>query len=381
MKHMKLFRALGEIDPKYVDEATRHSVSKRVWMPVAAAAACVALAVGLWQGGVFAPAQLPVEPPTEGSTTEVNEPTDTDVVTDPTDTTTKEPDADTTTDGTADTTTDTKQPDQTETKNPTATDKADPTKTEKPAPSVTDGTDKTEPTKNTTTGKDKPTTKPTTGKTKPTTKTEPTKTTATTEKKWPVIVADKPSIPVDEYPDSVCPLLKIKMEQYKGVDVKYSVIVEIYYPNKERDYEVFLQNHENLAQVHKEYYDLNDALEAEAKRISPNYPADRIWNDKMREINARMDEILDEMNALEDEYFGTFATNLWNQRRDTLSKIAGAKLVPISTDSKYVTHVARNTNEAFFVELTAEEITALEKDGGFLLRLKYPGGDWGAIDE
>ena len=67
-KEERLHRLLGDIDDDLVANAARKPIRKAVWVPAAAAAACVALAVGLWQGGVFDPADIPVAPD-EGVTT------------------------------------------------------------------------------------------------------------------------------------------------------------------------------------------------------------------------------------------------------------------------------------------------------------------------
>ncbi len=52
---------------KHTNNRPIYAIRKAVWVPAVAAAACVALAVGLWQGGVFDPAPIPVETPDEGS--------------------------------------------------------------------------------------------------------------------------------------------------------------------------------------------------------------------------------------------------------------------------------------------------------------------------
>ena len=74
-KEERLYRLLGDIDDDLVADATRKPARKGVWMPLVAAAACVALTVGLWQGGVFDPATPPVDMPGDTtSTTESTEP-------------------------------------------------------------------------------------------------------------------------------------------------------------------------------------------------------------------------------------------------------------------------------------------------------------------
>ncbi|MBQ9841966.1 MAG: hypothetical protein IJO42_02525 [Clostridia bacterium] len=68
-KEERLHRLFGDIDDELVADAARKPIRKAVWVPAVAAAACVALTVGLWQGGVFDPAPIPVETPDEGATT------------------------------------------------------------------------------------------------------------------------------------------------------------------------------------------------------------------------------------------------------------------------------------------------------------------------
>ncbi len=74
-KEERLHRLFGDIDDELVADAARKPIRKAVWVPAVAAAACVALAVGLWQGGVFDPAPIPVETPDEGAS--VTEPAET----------------------------------------------------------------------------------------------------------------------------------------------------------------------------------------------------------------------------------------------------------------------------------------------------------------
>ncbi len=73
-KEERLHQIFGDIDDDLVADATHKPTHKRIWMPLIAAATCVALTVGLWQGGVFDPATPPVtEPGEEPSATEPSE--------------------------------------------------------------------------------------------------------------------------------------------------------------------------------------------------------------------------------------------------------------------------------------------------------------------
>jgi len=263
-KEERLHRLFGDIDDDLVADAARKPIRKAVWVPAVAAAACVALAVGLWQGGVFDPAPIPVETPDEGASV-------TEGTTDPTTVTTTTP--------------------------------AEPT----------DPSKKTEPHKS------------------ETTKTEPTKTTATTIDGKTVVFANESSgfIP-NSRPNGgyLHGTVKEKMEQYKGQDVLYAVIVEVYYfPNE----------------------------------LLENYPegAPYIW-----EENEEL------WYAYTEKYLQPYI----DQRVKKLKEITGKELIPISTDDKYFGFYAKEKN-SFFMELTAEEINELDKCDCFFIRLRHPDGD------
>ncbi len=183
-KEERLHRLFGDIDDELVADAARKPIRKAVWVPAVAAAACVALTVGLWQGGVFDPAEIPVETPDVSTTTTEN---------------VTEPSKDTTT------TTEPSKATATTTEKTTEPSKATATTTE---PS------KTDPSKTT----------------KQPTKTEPAKTTVTTIDGKMVVFADEATNIVSNalvkshYMDR---RLKEKMKIYEGQDVLYAVIVEV----------------------------------------------------------------------------------------------------------------------------------------------------------
>lgn len=281
-KEERLHRLLGDIDDDLVADAARKPIRKAVWVPAVAAAACVALTVGLWQGGVFDPAEIPVETPDE-STTTTAEPT--------------EPSKDATT----------------TTAEPTEPSKADPSKT-----AATTTEKPTEPSKDTTTTPAKPInpSKNETTKTTASSKTEPNKTTSVKEKQ--LIFADEPTelvpdaIPIGGF---IFSSLKEKMELYKGQDVLYAVIVEVF-----------------------------PLPEDIAERYPPHCP--------------------------QPEYFKLSL----DQRVEKLKEIVSKELVPASTDDRYSGFYACD-DHTFLMELTAEEIHELDKCGCFIIRLRHPEGD------
>ena len=260
-KEERLHRLFGDIDDELVADAARKPIRKAVWVPAVAAAACVALTVGLWQGGVFDPAPIPVETPDVSSTTA----------------------------------------------------------------EATEPSKKTEPSK-------------TTAKHTDPSKTEPTKTTEPSKTTKPIIINGKKVVFADEssgfIPNSrpnggyLHGTVKEKMEQYKGQDVLYAVIVEVYYfPNE----------------------------------LLENYPegAPYIW-----EENEEL------WYAYTEKYLQPYI----DQGVKKLKEITGKELIPISTDDKYFGFYAEEKN-SFFMELTAEEINELDKCDCFFIRLRHPDGD------
>ena len=262
--------------------AARKPIRKAVWVPAVAAAACVALTVGLWQGGVFDPAEIPVETPDVSTTTaEATEPSE-------------------------DATTTTTEP--------------------------TDSSKTNEPSKTTATTTEKPTNP---SKTEPTKTTEPSKTTK------PIIINGKKVVFADEssgfIPNSrpiggyLHGTVKEKIEQYKGQDVLYAVIVEV-------------------LTLPEEYHEL--------------YPPDNAPQPKDEWENE------EEWREYAEEYLNRYL----DQRVKKLKEITNKELIPISTDDKYW---AFYTDEeyAFLMELTAEEIDKLDKCDCFFMRLRHPDGD------
>ena len=88
-------RLLERRDSYVAVQAAKRKRIMQVALPMSGGLLAALLCVGLWQGGAFAPAQLPVEAPNEGTTTEATEPTDTTA--DTTTTTTAKPTTPTTT--------------------------------------------------------------------------------------------------------------------------------------------------------------------------------------------------------------------------------------------------------------------------------------------
>lgn len=284
----RMHRLMGDIDDDLVVDAARKPIRKAVWIPAVAAAACVALTVGLWQGGVFDPAEIPVEP-SEGVA--VTEPTEEAAVTEPSE--------------------------------EVATGTTEPSE-------KTESTKTTKPSKTTESGKTTKSTK----SSKSTKSTESTKTTVTTIDGKMVVFADSQisiseTIPYDGYLHGT---LQEKMEQYKGQDVLYAVVVEV--PLLDRD--IYEFEHPSNPLPKEEWYS-----------------EDQMYSQEFT-----------------DAYFN----RIFEQGAEKLKEITGKELIPVSAEDKYW-GIYASDEYTFLMELTAEEINELDKCDCFFIRLRHPDGD------
>ena len=250
---------------------------------------------------------------------------------------------------------------------PTTTAKPTTSKTQPPATTPS----KTEPSNTNPTQPTVSQTKPTATQTKPTTL--PT-TTPTVPQKI-VITADEPDtydlgfseMPLKEYP-RISPALQEKMKAYSGVDVLYSVIVEVLVPNEQGEYINNLPyNNAELLQLAEEreiaYQEFIDAKE-QYGWTEDVLNKQSVFKDIARQYSKRLEE-------LRNEYFSLFI----DEQLNAFHEWSNQTPIPLSTDTKFYPLFARDPNHAFFMELTADEIYELAKHDGYRIRLVFPGGD------
>ena len=251
----------------------------------------------------------------------------------------------------------------------------------KPTATQAPTTGKTEPPK-TTPNKTEPSktnpTQPTASQTKPTaTQTKPTTlpTTTPTVPQKIVITADEPDtydlglpeIPLKEYP-RISPALQEKMKIYSGVDVLYSVIVEVLVTNEQGEYINNLPyNNAELLQLAEEreiaYQEFVDAKE-QFGWTEDVLNKQSVFKDIARQYSKRLEE-------LKNEYFSLFI----DERLQAFHEWSNQTLIPLSTDTRFYPIFASDPNHAFFMDLTADEINELAKHDGYRIRLVFPGGD------
>ena len=309
-KEERLHRLFGDIDDGLVAEATRRPVRKAVWVPIVAAAACVALTVGLWQRGVFSPADISVETPDESTTTEVTEPTDTTAVTDPTDV-------------------------------------------------VTDPTDTTADTTTTTTEKSTTTEKPTTGSTaKPTT-------TTTTE---PYILvggeddlSSSPHDSSDGYPSLkrrfISPTLEEKMKEYCDVNAVFQVgVMSAYTIEDDKEISNFLKTDEEYQSLKKQRKAASEAYKEAKKHYEDcEYPDD---DPRREDLKRKMNELRNELRDLLVKIADYDYKIVRNRMEERLSYAAQYSITePVSGFGLQ--------GKGYYMQLTADAINELADRGGY----------------
>lgn len=208
-------------------------------------------------------------------------------------------------------------------------------------------------------------------------KTEPSKTTTTTTApKKVLITADEPEdfsvlseAPLAEI-HPISPALREKMDLYNGEEVVYSVIVEVVWTDEEvEQINRIPEENDELIQLEEKrdiaYDAFCAALEETGGRYTPDVQEKR---DLFRQL---ANECMNLRDLLTDEY----AASLRNRRVTELSNFSDQELIPLLTDVRFYPFFAHDPNYAFFMELTADEIHELAKQGGFIIRLVFPDGD------
>ena len=208
----------------------------------------------------------------------------------------------------------------------------------------------------------------------------------TTSQKPLVITADEPDV-FENVPlgtpkrngKCISSALQEKMKVYENENVVYSVIVEV--PLYSEDYSEFWHSTEELAQFHKEYYDVYYTFYDEAKRLNPTWDGTnvdyiRVWTEELRENYQYWLTLIAKWRALENQYRESYHIAILDQRVQILDDITGKERIPISDDTRFFAYFS-SAEYAFFMELTADEINALAECGGYIIRLVFPDGDKG----
>ena len=216
---------------------------------------------------------------------------------------------------------------------------------------------------------------PTTLPTSIPTQSKPQPTTTPTVPQKIVITADEPDtydlglseMPLKEYP-RISPALQEKMKAYSGVDVLYSVIVEVLVTNEQGEYINNLPyNNAELLQLAEEreiaYQEFIDA-KGQYGWTEDVLNKQSVFKDVARQYTKRLEE-------LKNEYFSLFI----DEQLNAFHEWSNQTPIPLSTDTKFYPLFALNPNHAFFMELTADEIYELAKHEGYRIRLVFPGGD------
>ena len=161
--------------------------------------------------------------------------------------------------------------------------------------------------------------------------------------------------------------LKEKMNEYKGVDVMYAVLVAIPATREDKE-EDFWTSTEELVQFRKEYQDARDAYREEAWQLNPSWDGKsgktiEIWTDSLREKYEYWLSLIEKEQELNDQPLKDHLKSVLSQRLEEL--IAICEKEPIVT----VSETFGVFRYAYYAELTAEQINTLAVKGGYVFRL------------
>lgn len=175
----------------------------------------------------------------------------------------------------------------------------------------------------------------------------------------------------------ISPALEEKMTLHKNDDVFYYVIVEIY---------ISVQDDHDLTATDEELIQLaqrrNAAYIEWMAVLKKDNPAGPLESGKWAVVSdeSRMKEdiflaIADEYEELLEQKRIIYFDSLSAQRAQELQTVSSIAPISISTDSRFTPYFALNSNYAFFMTLTADEINALSNLTGYIIRLAHPDGD------
>ena len=245
-------------------------------------------------------------------------------------------------------------------------------------------TGKTEPSKTTTTKKtDAPTatttvttTQTTTKPSASTTQSTATPTTPTTAPQKIVITADEPDVYGDASMEIlsrnekyISPALLEKMKLYENKDVLYSVIVEI--PLTIEDYEEcsnYSNTNEEVIRLATEKAAAYDAY-LKAKEQAGG------WTQEVYDKYQIFKEIASQHTGLYNKLTREYTSVIRNRRTVELSSLSNNALISLATDTRFIPYFSYDSNYAFFMELTADQINEVAELGGYVIRLVFPDGD------
>ena len=197
-----------------------------------------------------------------------------------------------------------------------------------------------------------------------------------------IITADEPEqhgnlTAADWPPYIISPALEEKMALHKSDDVFYYVIVEIYISVQD-DHELVTTDEELIQLAQRK----NAAFIEWIAILKKDNPAGRLESGKWAIVSdeARVKEklflaIADEYARLLEQKRTIYFDSLCAQRAQELQTVSSIAPISISTDSRFTPYFASNSNYAFFMTLTSDEINALSNLTGYIIRLAYPNGD------
>ncbi|PKM62653.1 MAG: hypothetical protein CVU97_04325 [Firmicutes bacterium HGW-Firmicutes-21] len=163
-------------------------------------------------------------------------------------------------------------------------------------------------------------------------------------------------------------MLKSKMEEYKGQDVLFRVIVELIYTVE--DYNLF-NDFIYISDDYSEDEETIKRLEEEADILRNMYIGQKIGPEEIeiiKENYVRLEEIGREITRIKDKPFDAFRNQLYQKKVDFIKNLGVKNIIPIAESSE----IKYFFNNGYYIELTEEELMKIAEHGGYMFKLALP---------
>ena len=167
----------------------------------------------------------------------------------------------------------------------------------------------------------------------------------------------------------ISPALQEMMKLYDNKDVVYSVIVEIALTIE--DYEEC----DNFANTNEEVMRLTEKVAVAYEAFLKAKEQAGSWTQDVTEKYHIHKDLSHQRTYLHDELAREYISVIRERRTTELSLVSNDALISLATDTRFIPFFAYDSNYAFFIELTADQINKLAERGGYVIRLVFPEGD------
>lgn len=183
----------------------------------------------------------------------------------------------------------------------------------------------------------------------------------------------------------ISPALQEKMKAYSGTNAIYRVIVEVFIAAEDMneftitDEEVLSLEKQELA-AWQEYYEIREELRDDLAKENDPEKRREIFN-KIKDKYAIAWELDKKYNESRGILIEEYYSGIVNKRFEYASKLSKTPPVLITEESGIFVYLGYK-NQAYYMDLTAEDINDLAKKGGYVFRLaSSPKEVWGGIEQ